>query len=84
MAAGALQELALRVWLIVLQVPTPTPTTMPDVYPQQGNGFAAAIVPALIGVGVLALAAVWLSSSPKRRRPTPQGPDRRVGSRDHR
>ncbi len=52
--------------LILLQVPTPTAD--PDVYPTQGNGFAAEIVPALLAVGVLALFAVWLSSKPKRRR----------------
>lgn len=54
--------------LIVLQIPSASPTAQQDVYPAQGNGFAAQIVPALVAVAVLALFAIWLSSKPRRRR----------------
>lgn len=54
--------------LIVLQIPSASPSPEQDVYPPQGNGFAAQIVPALFAIAVLALFAIWLSSKPRRRR----------------
>ena len=42
-----------------------------EVYPTQGSGFAAAIVGALVGLGLLVLVMVFISSKPKRRRREP-------------
>ncbi len=61
--------LMLQFSLVVLQVPSASPTAA-DVYPARTNGFAAEIVPALLAVAVLALFAIWLSSKPKRGKTT--------------
>ena len=42
-----------------------------EVYPSQGNGFAGAILGAIVGLGLLALVMVFISSKPKRRRREP-------------
>ena len=62
-------RLLLQVGLVVLQVPSASPTAA-DVFPARTNGFAAEIVPALLAVAVLALFAIWLSSKPRRGRTT--------------
>lgn len=54
--------------LIVLEIPSASPSPEQDVYPPQVNGFAAQMVPALFAIAVLALFAVWLSSKPRRRK----------------
>jgi hypothetical protein len=38
----------------------------PQVYPDQGNGFASYIVGGFVGLGVLILFARWTSRRPKR------------------
>ena len=38
------------------------------VYPSRGNGFAAAILGALVGLGVLIVVMIFISSKPKNRR----------------
>lgn len=60
-------ELALRLWLIPLDVlPPSSAPPSPGVYPQQSNGFAAYIIGGFIGIGVLILAMILLSLKPKR------------------
>ncbi len=38
------------------------------VYPSRGNGFAAAILGALVGLGLLVLVMIFISSKPRNRR----------------
>ena len=38
------------------------------VYPSRGNGFAAAIIGALVALGLLVLMAMFVSSKPRNRR----------------
>jgi tetrahydromethanopterin S-methyltransferase subunit B len=38
------------------------------VYPSRGNGFAAAILGALVGLGVLIVVMIFISSKPRNRR----------------
>lgn len=39
-----------------------------EVYPTRGNGFAAAILGALVGLGILIVVMMFISSKPKNRR----------------
>jgi hypothetical protein len=39
-----------------------------EVYPDQGNGFAAAILGALVAMGLLVVVMMFISSKPKNRR----------------
>jgi len=58
--------------LIPLDVPPPTPTPAgsgTEVFPSQGQGFAAYVVGGFFGLGVIILAMVLLSLKPKRADP---------------
>lgn len=56
---------------------TPVPTVQNPVSPNgQGNGFAASIVGGFFGLGLIVLAAVFISMKPKRRDPRDNPPPR--------
>ncbi len=65
----SLDELLVLIRLDVLP-PSPTPTgSGTEVYPRQGQGFAAYVVGGFFGLGVIIVAMVLLGLKPKRADP---------------
>lgn len=55
--------------LLPLDVPPLSPSPGSGVQPQGGNGFAASIVGAFFGLGIIVLATILISLKPRRAKP---------------